>query len=157
MHFEFNYNIVAVFMSRNTYVVKEVYPLAFPWHSWWRHQMETFSALLAIRAGNSPVPVNSPHKCGALKFSLICVWINDWVSNREAGDLRRDSVHYDVTVMFSAYTSISCAGVPSHEIDFGYTFRYSSSTLCWGINLNFFGSVQYHNAVFGPYNWFNTV
>ena len=28
----------------------------------WRHQMETFSALLAICAGNSPVPVNSPHK-----------------------------------------------------------------------------------------------
>ena len=27
--------------------------------SWWRHQMETFSALLAICAGNSPVPVNS--------------------------------------------------------------------------------------------------
>ena len=24
--------------------------------SWWRHQMETFSALLAICAGNSPVP-----------------------------------------------------------------------------------------------------
>ena len=24
--------------------------------SWWRHQMETFSALLAISAGNSPVP-----------------------------------------------------------------------------------------------------
>ena len=28
--------------------------------SWWRHQMETFSALLALCAGNSPVPVNSP-------------------------------------------------------------------------------------------------
>ena len=25
-------------------------------YSWWRHQMETFSALLAICAGNSPVP-----------------------------------------------------------------------------------------------------
>ena len=25
-------------------------------HSWWRHQMETFSALLALCAGNSPVP-----------------------------------------------------------------------------------------------------
>ena len=24
-------------------------------HSWWRHEMETFSALLAICAGNSPV------------------------------------------------------------------------------------------------------
>ena len=36
--------------------------------------------------------VNSPHKGqwrGALMFSLICVWINGWVNNREAGDLRR--------------------------------------------------------------------
>ena len=37
-------------------------------------------------------PVNSPHKDqwhGALMFSLICVWINGWVNNREAGDFRR--------------------------------------------------------------------
>ena len=27
---------------------------------WWRHQMETFSALLAIRAGNSPAPGDFP-------------------------------------------------------------------------------------------------
>ena len=32
-------------------------------------------------------------------FSLICVWINGWVNNREAGDLRRYLAHYDVTVM----------------------------------------------------------
>ena len=47
-------------------------------------------------------PVNSPHKGqwrGALMFSLICVWINDWVNNREAGDLRRYRDHYDVIVM----------------------------------------------------------
>ena len=47
-------------------------------------------------------PVNSPHKgqwCGALMFSLICVWINGWLNNREAGDLRRYRAHYDVTVM----------------------------------------------------------
>ena len=30
---------------------------ALPW-PWWRHQMETFSALLAICAGNSPVTGN---------------------------------------------------------------------------------------------------
>ena len=36
---------------------------------------------------------------GALMFSLICVWINDWVNNREAGDLRRYRTHYDVIVM----------------------------------------------------------
>ena len=70
--------------------------------SWWRHQMETFSALLALCAGTSPVPVNSPHKGqwrGALMFSLICAQINDSVNNREAGDLRRHRGHYDVRVM----------------------------------------------------------
>ena len=47
-------------------------------------------------------PVSSPHKGqwrGALMFSLICVWINDWINNREAGDLRRYRAHYDVIVM----------------------------------------------------------
>ena len=43
--------------------------------------METFSALLAI--------------------SLICVWINGWVNNREAGDLKRHRGYYDVIVMIS--------------------------------------------------------
>ena len=126
---------------------------------WWLHQMETFSPLLAIYAGNSPAPgefpaqrpvtrnfdvffglrlnkrlskqswgwwmvkwkhfprywpfvrgihrppVNSPHKGqwrGTLMFSLICVWINGWVNNCEAGDLRRYPAHYDVTVMRKA-------------------------------------------------------
>ena len=48
-------------------------------------------------------PVNSPHIGqwrGALMFSLICAWINGWVNNREAGDLRRHRAHYDVTVMW---------------------------------------------------------
>ena len=31
-----------------------------PLHPWWRHQMETFSALLAICAGNSPVTGEFP-------------------------------------------------------------------------------------------------
>ena len=35
-----------------------------------------------------------------LVFSLICVWINGWVNNREAGDLRRHRAHHDVTVMW---------------------------------------------------------
>ena len=50
-------------------------------------------------------PVNSPHKGqwrGALVFSLICAWINGWVNNRKAGDLRRHGAHYDVTVMVNA-------------------------------------------------------
>ena len=52
--------------------------------------------------GSHRSPVNSPHKgqwCGALMFSLICAWINGWVNNREAGDLRRHRAYYDVIVM----------------------------------------------------------
>ena len=60
--------------------------------------MERFSALLALCAMNSPVP-------GALRFSLICVWINGWVNNGEAGDFRRHHAHYDVTVMVSRLTT----------------------------------------------------
>ena len=64
--------------------------------AWWRHQMETFSALLAFCAGNSPHKGQWP---GALAFSLVYVWINGWVNNRVGGDLRSHGAHYDVTVM----------------------------------------------------------
>ena len=78
------------------------YYVCFSCTTWWHHQMETFSVLLAICAGNSPVPVNSPHKGqwrGALMFSLICAWINSLVNDRGAGDLRRSHSHYDIHVM----------------------------------------------------------
>ena len=64
--------------------------------AWWRHQMETFSALLAICAGN---PHTKASDAELWCFFFICVWINDWVNNREAGDLRRHHCHYDVMVM----------------------------------------------------------
>ena len=47
--------------------------------------------------------VKSPQKGQwrrALMFSLICAWINGWVNNREAVDLRRHRAHCDVTVIF---------------------------------------------------------
>ena len=49
-------------------------------------------------------PVNSPHKGqwrGALISSLICVWINSWLNNRQAGNLRRYRANYDVIVINS--------------------------------------------------------
>ena len=64
-----------------------------PTKPWWRHQMETFSTLLAICAGNSPTPTQRP------VFSLICIRINGWVNNGDAGDLRRHRPHYDVILM----------------------------------------------------------
>ena len=56
-------------------------------------------------------PVNSPHKgqCrGALKFSLICVWMNDWVNHREADVLRRYRAHYVVTPMELCAYLLAC-------------------------------------------------
>ena len=64
----------------------------------WKH----FPRYWPFVRGIQRSPVNSPHKGqwqGALMFSLICARINDWVNNREAGDLRRRRAHYDATVM----------------------------------------------------------
>ena len=71
---------------------------------WWRHQMETFSALLAICEGNLPVTGRFPLTKAsdvelALMFSLICAWTNGRANNLYAGDLRRHRAHYHITVM----------------------------------------------------------
>ena len=70
--------------------------------AWWRHQMETFSALLAICAGNSPVfsefPAQRPVAQSFCGF-FICSRINGWVNNYEAGDLKRILPHFGVIVM----------------------------------------------------------
>ena len=69
---------------------------------WWRHQMETFPCYWPFVRGIHRWPVDSSHKGPwrrALMFSFICAWMNGWVNNREGGDLRRHSTHYDVIVM----------------------------------------------------------
>ena len=69
-------------------------------------------------------PVNSPHKGqwrGALVFSLICAWINRWVNNGEAGDLRLHCAHCDVIVMMQPNCAIwrhrTCSK-SDHAVDF---------------------------------------
>ena len=66
-------------------------------------------------------PVNSPHNGqwrGALMFFSICVWINGWVYNREAGDLRRYRAHYDVTVMVQWDMPVAGAVVETSAIGY---------------------------------------
>ena len=68
-------------------------------------------------------PVNFPYKGqwrGALMFSLICIRLNGWVNNGEAGDLRRLCVHYDVTVM----------PFPVYVIAFDELYLISGETYC---------------------------
>ena len=56
--------------------------------SWWSYQMETFSALLALSEGNSPVTGEFPHGKGqwrgALMFCLVCAWTSGLANNRDA-------------------------------------------------------------------------
>ena len=82
-------------------------------YSWWRHRMESFSALLALCEGNPPV--DSP----------------GWANKRDAGDFRRPRAHYDVTVrlftLLKKITKITQGSVPrtccsSTHVDFNSHF-----------------------------------
>ena len=59
--------------------------------------METFTALLVLCSRNSPVT-----RSFDVFFDLR--WINVWVYNREAGELRRHRAHYDVIVICTRIT-----------------------------------------------------
>ena len=59
-------------------------------------------------------PVDSPHKGqwhGALMISLIAARRKNWSNNRDAGDLRHQRDHYDVTVM---YFGLHCTNLSSY-------------------------------------------
>ena len=89
--------------------------------TWWCHQMETFSELLAICVGNSPVTGEFPAQRPVRRnfdISLICTWINGWVNSCEPGDLRRHSAHYDVTVMILNFLFIDCHIAPTLSSSF---------------------------------------
>ena len=65
----------------------------------WKH----FPRYWPFVGGIHRSPVNSPHKGqwrGALMYFFICAWINGWVNNGEAADLRRHRTHYDATIMY---------------------------------------------------------
>ena len=64
----------------------------------WKH----FPRYWPFVGGIHRSPVNFPTQrpvTRSFDVSLIRVWINGWVNNGEAGDLRRHRAHYDVTVM----------------------------------------------------------
>ena len=71
-------------------------------YTWWRHQMETFYALLAFCAGNSPVTGEFPSQRPVTRSFDVFFHLrlkNDWVNSRDPGDFWCHSAHYDVIVM----------------------------------------------------------
>ena len=61
--------------------------------------METFSMLLALWAGNSPVTGEFPVQRPVTWSFDVFFDLRGWVNNREASDLRRHHAHYDVIKM----------------------------------------------------------
>ena len=64
-------------------------------------------------------------------FSLICAWINAYVKNREAGDVKRLRAHYDVTVMemkckyvLQFFKTICATSLCSNDIECKYMFTF---------------------------------
>ena len=74
------------------------------WHALISGGVVYSSAMMTSSNGNifrvtGEYPAHIDQWRGALMFSLICAWINAWVNNGDAGDLRRHHTHYDITVM----------------------------------------------------------
>ena len=64
--------------------------------------MRTYSALLTLSVGNSPVTGEFPsQKPVTLRFGVFfdLRLKNSWANNRDTGDSRRHRTHYDVAVI----------------------------------------------------------
>ena len=99
----------------------------------WNHFPRNWPLVRGIQRS----PVNSPHKGqwrGSLMHFLICVEINGWVKNREAGDLRRYRAHYDVIVMAPIQTTM---------IDWDRNVVSGACKLVWHVN---FPAIFYKTA-----------
>ena len=90
---------------------------------WWRNQMETFSALLAICEGNPPVTSQRPVTRGFGIFFDLCPK-KGWASNRDTSDLRRHCAHYDVTEMSASWQ------LTVHLVGWQWVL-ITNSTFCW--------------------------
>ena len=90
----------------------------------WKH----FSHYWSFVRGIHRSPVNSPHKDQwrrTLMFSLTCAWMDNWVKNGEAGDLRRHRAQYDVTVMniFQRIRTGLCPGYIISLVVLGWSYN----------------------------------
>ena len=98
-----NFLIILIIILWHTFIA------ALMCQAWWRHQMETFSALLALCGESTAhrwIPRTKASDAELWCFLWSAPWINGSVNNREAGDLRRHRAPYDVIVMGWIFISI---------------------------------------------------
>ena len=82
---------------------------------------------------------------------LICAWINGWVNDPEAGDLRRHRAHYDIIVMpdSSSYILIYSVGVHSVRV---YLLSYDFNEFVSKSRISVLVMYLFYTARFYHYN-----
>ena len=118
--------------------------------------------------GHRWIPLTKTSDTELWCFYLICAWINGWVNNSEAGDLRRHHAHSDVTVGLMVFTGAFFLGatgeanmlVPCYLVKVSAAHLISSTVS----NLQIDGLVQerrnpsafemeLHLSCFNPLKW----
>ena len=95
----------------------------------WKHFPRYWPFVRGIRRHTGEFPSQRPVTRN-LGVCLICAWINHWVNNREAGDLRRHRAHFDVIVKeWVLQTSIS------YRTSLDYQLQTQSGT---GIDMSYY-------------------
>ena len=119
--------------------------------AWWRHQMETFSALLAICAGNTcEFPAQRP-VTRSFDIFFIWAWMNSWVNNRDAGDLRRHHANYGFTVMDAMawkrfpHCFVNDGFPHKGQVKLSFDISMQYWTECWSKGQSA-GDLRHHNA-----------
>ena len=128
---------------------------------WWRHQMETSSALMAPCEGNPPVTAGfSSQGIATQNFNVALLYArtNDWANSPYAGDLRRHGAHCSVTVMFTHFLNIDTQQL-AHEVEIWVYFVWpmlyiSHCNIAYNVVLDWVGlwrhtviHTLYHNKI----------
>ena len=94
--------------------------------------MKTFSGLLCT----GEFPAQRSVTLSFDFFSLICAWINSWVNNREAGDLRHHRANYDVSAMrcFFPWTFFENTGLNSLPWSPCISLTFPTKVFCMGVS-----------------------
>ena len=89
-------------------------------------------------------------------FFFICAWINGWINNREAGDLRRHRAHYDVIVMCLHSEPVFLSSADSSHVwccYLQYNFLMGSSTISLFTTPEIVLVIQNSNDRLAWWNW----
>ena len=79
---------------------------------------------------------------GALMRSLISAWTHGWANSRDAGDLRRQCAHYDITVIIWSCSVINHVKMIEQLLHHAYIIHMQ--WMGWNIHILFAVEAVYH-------------